>query len=33
MNLTRRQLRKLILREFKFTGQDFEINCSGHTSI
>ena len=29
MKLTRRQLRKLILREFKFTGQDFDIDLTG----
>ena len=29
MRLTRRQLRKLILREFKFTGQDFDIDLGG----
>jgi hypothetical protein len=29
MKITRRQLRKLILREFKFTGQDFDLDLTG----
>lgn len=29
MKVTRRQLRKLILREFKFTGQDFDLDLNG----
>ena len=29
MEITRKQLRKLILKEFKFTGQDFDIDLTG----
>ena len=29
MKLSRRQLRKIILREFKFTGQDFDLDLTG----
>jgi hypothetical protein len=29
VKVTRRQLRKLILKEFKFTGQDFDIDLTG----